>query len=58
MEKKGQNKKNLLIKDQAEIDIFQGIIDKRTLIEEKFNQVNEKLDRLKTEADKLFRPKK
>jgi K+/H+ antiporter YhaU regulatory subunit KhtT len=58
MEKKVLNKKELLEKDQREVDVFKDIIDKRTLIEEKFNQVNVKLNKLKEEADKLFGPKK
>ena len=58
MEKKVLNQKELLEKIQAEVDVFKGIIDKRTLIEEKFNQVNVKLDKLKAEADKLLGPKK
>ncbi|WP_165503696.1 hypothetical protein [Pedobacter hiemivivus] len=58
MEKKVLNQKNLLERIQTEVDVFKGIIDKRTLIEEKFNQVNVKLDKLKAEADRLFGPKK
>ncbi|WP_169472250.1 hypothetical protein [Pedobacter hiemivivus] len=58
MEKKVLNQKNLLERIQTEVDVFKGIIDKRTLIEEKFNQVNVKLDELKAEADRLFGPKK
>ena len=58
MEKKVLDQKTLLEKARKEVDVFKGIINKRTLIEEKFNQVNVKLDQLKAEADKLFGPKK
>ena len=50
--------KELTEKKLIEDDVIQKIIDKRTLLEEKFNQVNERLDQLKAEADKLLHPKK
>ena len=58
MEKKVLDQRNLLERIQKEVDVFKGIIDKRTSIEEKFNQVNVKLDKLKAEADKLLGSKK
>jgi|GEM_PF-2378175 len=55
---KDQDNKGLTEHDQTDNDVIQKIIDKRTLLEEKFNQVNERLDQLKAEADKLLHPKK
>lgn len=58
MENTDPNLKDLPEKNQATNDLVQSMIEKRTLIEEKFNQVNEKLEKLKVEADKLLHPQK
>lgn len=56
MENKDQFNKDLPEKNLIDHDVIQSIIDKRALLEEKFNQVNAKLDKLKADADKLLHP--
>lgn len=59
MENSDHIKKELSEKEQAQNEIVKSLIAKKAEIEEKFNLVNQKLDRLKEEADKLFHtPKK
>jgi hypothetical protein len=58
MENKGQNKADLSEVNQTTNDVIKNIINKRAHIQEKFNKVNEKLDKLKAEADKLLHPEK
>ncbi|SMD14214.1 hypothetical protein [Pedobacter nyackensis] len=58
MENKGQHKADLSEVNQTTNDVIKSIINKRAHIQEKFNKVNEKLDKLKAEADKLLHPEK
>lgn len=59
MENSDHIKKETSKKEQAQNEIVKNLIAKKAEIEEKFNLVNQKLERLKEEADKLFRtPKK
>jgi peptidoglycan hydrolase CwlO-like protein len=59
MENYNPIKKELTEKEEAEKEIVKNLLAKKAEIEEKFNIVAEKLERLKAEADKLFHtPKK
>lgn len=58
MESIDQHDKERSEEQSTDNDVIQRIIDKRALLEEKFNKVNEKLDKLKAEADKLLHPKR
>lgn len=58
MENSDHIKKELSEKEQAQNEIVKNLIAKKAEIEEKFNLVNQKLDRLKEEADKLFNTQK
>lgn len=58
MEKKGQNQTDLSEVNQTTNDVIKNIINKRAHIQEKFKKVNETLDKLKAESDKLLHPEK
>lgn len=58
MENKGQHNADLSQVNQSPDDVIKNIINKRAHIQEKFKKVNEKLDKLKAEADKLLHPEK
>jgi len=59
MENSSPIKKELTEKEQTQTEIVKNLLAKKAEIEEKFNIVNQKLNRLKEEADKLFQtPKK
>ncbi|WP_316818582.1 hypothetical protein [Pedobacter nyackensis] len=56
MENIDQNRKDLAGKQPTNNDVIKRILDKRALLEVKFNQVNAKLDKLKADTDKLLHP--
>lgn len=58
MENIDQHHKDQSEKKPTDNDVIKNIIDKRALLEEKFNQVNARLDLLKADADKLLHPEK